>query len=61
MNCGECRYYPLKLNEYPCSECKDHDRFRDARDTTIMPEDFTMLMDELRRIREAIEKLVEKG
>jgi hypothetical protein len=48
------------MYEYPCSECKDHDRFRDARDTTIMPEDFTMLMDELRRIREAIEKLVEK-
>ena len=56
MNCSECFYWDLTMNEYPCSGCSNHDMFRDAKHTAITPEDIMMLIHEIRQLRKLVEK-----
>lgn len=58
MNCSECLFYELSINEYPCSECKDCSMFERLTPSVMC------LIKEIRQVKDLVQELkdsIEKG
>ena len=58
MHCGECLFYELNINEYPCSECENRSMFERPTPSLMC------LINEIRQVRDLVQELkhsIEKG